>query len=344
MDSYVLELNRIDLKNTDLVSVIVPVYNCKDYVSRCVESIMDQTYKNLEIIIVNDGSTDETLKIVDELAKRDNRIKIIDKENGGLSSARNAGISVAKGNYISFVDGDDWIEPDTYELALKVKNKTNADIVSYGIKQVSSYEIREKGLDRVCINSYYNDEIMENYMRVTTQKGGYSVCKCLFKAQTIDGLKFREGKVNEDIEYKFDAISNSKIFALCESDQYYYFQSGNSLSLGKFKVRDFDLLDAAERVELKSRLMGKDINRFARIKVARTYLSWLCKVALYGVEDNINKTELINRCTTELRKRFWLLITSPMKVSRKVLLILFATNYNCTEKIIRVASKFVGEF
>lgn len=102
-----------------LISIIVPIYNVELYLEKCIESIINQTYKNLEIILVDDGSTDSCGKICDEYAKKDNRIKVIHKINGGLSDARNKGMEIAKGKYIGFVDGDDYVASDMYETLYK---------------------------------------------------------------------------------------------------------------------------------------------------------------------------------------------------------------------------------
>ena len=107
------------MEMNELISVVVPVYNVENYLEKCVSSITNQTYKNLEIILVNDGSKDNSGAICDDLAKNDSRIKVIHKENGGLSDARNTGINVATGEYIGFVDSDDWIERDMYEQLYK---------------------------------------------------------------------------------------------------------------------------------------------------------------------------------------------------------------------------------
>ena len=114
------------------ISVIVPVYKVEKYLDRCVESIVNQTYKNLEIILVDDGSPDNCPAICDAWANKDERIKVIHKENGGVSSARNRGIDAATGDYIGFVDSDDWIEPDMYELLADNAKKYDADISRCG--------------------------------------------------------------------------------------------------------------------------------------------------------------------------------------------------------------------
>ena len=113
----------------DTISVIVPVYKVEPYLKQCVDSIINQTYKNLEIILVDDGSTDNCGKICDEYASKDNRIKVLHIENGGPAVARNAGLDIATGKYIGYVDSDDYIEPDMYETLYNAMIKTNAGLV-----------------------------------------------------------------------------------------------------------------------------------------------------------------------------------------------------------------------
>ena len=119
-----------------LVSVIIPAYNIEDYIGRCLDSIISQTYKNLEIIVVDDGSRDHTGEILDNYAKKDRRIKVIHKENGGVSSARNKGIEAAEGDYIGFIDGDDLIEPEMYKTLVDLLEEENADIAHCGYQMV----------------------------------------------------------------------------------------------------------------------------------------------------------------------------------------------------------------
>ena len=119
-----------------LVSVIIPAYNIEDYIGRCLDSIISQTYKNLEIIVVDDGSRDYTGEILDNYAKKDRRIKVIHKENGGVSSARNKGIEAAEGDYIGFIDGDDLIEPGMYKTLVDLLEEENADIAHCGYQMV----------------------------------------------------------------------------------------------------------------------------------------------------------------------------------------------------------------
>ena len=126
------------------ISVIVPVYNVEQYLERCVDSIINQTYKNLEIILVNDGSTDNSGQLCDKLAKKDNRIRVIHKENGGLSDARNVGIDEAKSDLIGFIDSDDYIDEDMYELLINNMKNANADLSMCGHYDVYIMFLRHK--------------------------------------------------------------------------------------------------------------------------------------------------------------------------------------------------------
>lgn len=182
-----------------LLSVIVPVYNVEKYLNKCIESIVNQTYKNLEIILVDDGSPDNCHLICDDWAQRDGRIKVIHKKNAGVSSARNAGLDEARGSFIGFVDGDDIIYEDFYETLLAEAIKNDADISacafsylndSYGKYKESECYIKSKKL-------YDSQELLNEYF--DSCKGEWvSFCNKIIKASLFDGLRFPKGRVFED--------------------------------------------------------------------------------------------------------------------------------------------------
>ena len=116
-----------------MVSIIIPVYNVEKYLPRCIESVLSQTYSSIEIILVDDGSVDNSGKICDEIASVNPKVKVIHKENGGLSDARNAGIKIAQGEYFSFIDSDDWIHEDTYRILADKIKQNHADIICFGM-------------------------------------------------------------------------------------------------------------------------------------------------------------------------------------------------------------------
>ena len=215
-------------KNEYTVSVIVPIYNVEEYIDKCIESIINQTYENLEIILIDDGSTDKCPEICDAYAIKDKRIKVIHKENGGLSSARNSGLDICSGDYIAFVDGDDWIEPNTYEQMLKVLISKNVDIVYYAVKKVYS-----NGKEEICFR-YYDNEVVLSAKEVVKDllldKIGSQVWKCLYKKHLWNNVRFPVGRLYEDIATTFRVCANAKTVSFTDTAFYNYRINNTSIS------------------------------------------------------------------------------------------------------------------
>ena len=165
--------------NVPLISIIVPVYNVENYLARCIESLVAQTYPNLEILLINDGSTDGSWKICQEYGNTHTNIKIFSKNNGGLSSTRNFGLNKATGEYIGFIDSDDWTEPDMFEYlySLIADYKAEAVQVEYELAYEDNHKFKSKTEHIKIIND--SDSILQYYMEKTTVSGDYSVCICL---------------------------------------------------------------------------------------------------------------------------------------------------------------------
>ncbi len=220
---------------TPLISVIVPVYNLEKYLVRCIESIIGQTYKNLEIILIDDGSTDTSGQIIDEFKKKDNRIKVIHKENGGESSARNTGLRMATGEYIAFCDCDDWMDLDMYETLAWELNQENIDMVASGwYKETdsSSQEIR----NALPVNSqvFGGDELLKYlYMRDSYRGFAYMWDK-LYKREILkdkDGnwILFREDlRLGGDVLYLAEVALNVKRAKYVDRAFYHYYQRDKS--------------------------------------------------------------------------------------------------------------------
>ena len=143
------------------ISIIIPVYNVEKYLSICLDSILAQSFTDFEVICINDGSDDKSLEILNEYKNKDSRIRVISQENAGVSAARNRGLNVANGEYISFVDPDDWIEPDCYEIAYNKAVNTNADMLFFGAKYVTDEIVEEKNLKSLYICLEENDNLNE---------------------------------------------------------------------------------------------------------------------------------------------------------------------------------------
>lgn len=320
------------INRNPLISVIVPIYNGEKYLTRCIDSIRNQTYENIEIILVDDGSSDNSGKICDEIANEDSRVIVIHKKNGGLSSARNVGMQASTGKYIGFVDSDDWIAPEMYGYLMRLIKSSDSDIAQIECKFAREYSFETekcKPIEEV----FEGKEILQYYMTTTTITGSYSVCRCLFKKESISNLHFREGKINEDIDFKYKALANCKRFVQSNLVKYFYFQSTGSISTSGLKRRDYDLYDAAEKLYKLTKDENYGSIRFlGEVKKKRTAFSLLSKIAYYGVSDpSIDKQKAVKNLTKELRHNLPTLLKSPMKVNRKIVAVLLSINIHLVE-------------
>lgn len=220
-----------------MVSIIVPVYKTEKYLRKCVEAILAQTYKDLEIILVDDGSPDTCPLICDELAKTDNRIKVIHKENGGLSSARNEGLKEATGKYITFVDSDDTINPQMIECLFKALLTNNADISMCGCRTITS-EGKLLAMDTFedC-HIYKNEELINNVVLPLK-----TACwNKLFKRSVIKGHLFPERRIHgEDLVFISSIINDKTTLVTTDYIGYNYYKRGCSITTSSFNNSAFD--------------------------------------------------------------------------------------------------------
>lgn len=212
-----------------LVSIIVPVYNILEYLPRCVRSITAQTYENLEIILVDDGSTDGTGQLCDSLSKEDARIRVFHKENGGSSSARNYGIAHAGGEYLGFVDSDDYVAPDMYERLVKALLKSGK-----GIAQIGRDEIDEDGnrLPDLCVPPEKEQEISyEDFLKeLFMHRGDCSFCTKLIKRNLLGTRRFPEGVLNEDFHLLVELLAEEQadVISLPGYGYHVFYRSGSN--------------------------------------------------------------------------------------------------------------------
>lgn len=239
-----------DMNQNDKISVIVPVYNVEKYIRCCVDSIIDQTYENIEIILVDDGSTDSSGTLCDEyLAKESNNkiIKVIHKENGGTSSARNAGKKLATGKYIGFVDADDYIHPRMYEKMIEVMKETCSSIVVCRFDYVSDdcvvntcYEE-----DGKIIGTFTAKEALKNLLVDDSSVNSGIMCDKLFDINLFNGLDFPEGLRHED-DYLIHHLFGDASKVTYLSDKYYYYRIRSGSFMNRFSLKNVDLLLAHE--------------------------------------------------------------------------------------------------
>ncbi|MCR5223874.1 MAG: glycosyltransferase [Bacilli bacterium] len=220
-----------------LISVIVPIYNVEEYLNKCVDSIIGQTYKNLEIILVDDGSPDNCPELCDEYLKIDKRVKVIHKKNGGLSDARNEGVRISTGEYISFIDSDDYVPNNFIEELFNGYIKEDADISICDIKVI--YDDKE-----IVEESMKGDEI--NQLNAINTPFAASACNKLFKSEIIKKCPFEVGKINEDIAVVIPIIANSKKIAYVTSTTYNYVQRDTSIQGVSFTDKRYDVFDGVD--------------------------------------------------------------------------------------------------
>lgn len=232
-----IEMNKI-------VSVIIPVYKVEHYLSRAVDSVLKQTYQHLDIVLVDDGSPDRCGKICDEYALMDSRVRVIHKNNGGLSSARNAGLEIAIGEYILFVDSDDIIHPHMIERLLKVAEMEKCDIVQCSFFRFDSDIPKEQVTDRTKLISKYEAlERIDNavYMAAWNK---------IYKKELFLNIRFPEGKIHEDVGCTYRLFYASKRIAIVLDELYGYFVNPDSITTSKIKLNKLDLIDAyADQME-----------------------------------------------------------------------------------------------
>ncbi len=221
------------MKKEPKISIIIPVYKVEQFLERCVSSVTTQTYKNLEIILVDDGSPDGSPAICDKLANEDKRIKVIHKKNGGVSSARNEALKKATGDYVAFVDSDDWVEKTMYEEMLNIALEEDADMTFCKMKEARSDGTFSN------YNEFNLDKLKEKKIEYffINAKSGFDLvgvlggpCRTLFKKSTIEGLEFNTTlKYGEDLFFLLKVFEKAKNVAICDNYFYNYYKNVESV-------------------------------------------------------------------------------------------------------------------
>ena len=279
-----------------LISIIVPVYNVKDYLSKCLQSICGQTYKNLEIILIDDGSSDGSGELCDLFAQRDGRIKVIHQANAGQSAARNRGLAVAQGEFLGFVDSDDWIEPDMYEFLYHLLKENGADIsicshyietavktrVKHSSGQFSSFSREE------AIRTLVEDKRIRNYM-----------WDKLYKRQLFAGIYFPVNRVFEDIAVSYQIFYKTQKVVMQDCPKYHYVIREGSAMQGKYNPqKEYQLFLAV--CEQNDFILAKGIWDRSPIFVIQRGLHLIDHIQL--VERSFAAEDIVNKVLFEIHK------------------------------------------
>lgn len=224
-----------------LVSIIIPIYKVEPFLRQCLDSVVNQTYANLEIVLVDDGSPDDCPQICDEYASKDNRIIVIHKKNGGLSDARNAGLDICRGGYIYFLDGDDVLPQNCIETLYEVISQENAEIASSSYIEFKNDEQLSK---KATLSDHYavinGSEALVLLCKDNTP-GLMSSCMKIYKKECFDGIRFPKGKLYEDARTNYKIYQRCKKICYTQSPLYYYrIHEGSIMANTKGVIYDLD--------------------------------------------------------------------------------------------------------
>lgn len=308
-----------------IISVIVPVYKVEKYLNRCVDSILSQTFNHIEIILINDGSPDKCGEICNEYAKLDNRIKVVHKENEGLSSARNIGLSIAEGEYVAFVDSDDYIHPRMYEVLYKQARKHSSDIVICNYKDVY-------------YNDYPKDQTINtqfqaiNYTNIGALAQLYDIngvqfviaCNKLYRREMFDNLEYEKGRLHEDEFIAHKLLYRGKRITYVPVDLYYYLQRKEGIIRSGFSMKKLDAVEAYSiRIEFLRSIQQRDLMKKAEYSYVSLLFDYYFKVQKY-FPDSKKELKLLRK---DFCKHLVSLIRNPYFIPKeKVGWLLFAIN------------------
>lgn len=296
----------------DLISIIVPIYNVEPYLRKCVSSILEQTYQNLEIILVDDGSPDNCSAICDEYSEKDARIRVIHKENGGLSDARNAGLDIMTGKYVGFVDSDDWIEPDMYEKLLENMKSFEADMSFGGVAD----ELEKDGaITTIKVSDYGSEPFAESSVDAMKRYflGSWAAWDKLYKATLFDDIRYPKGEINEDEAIVLQLLHQCK--KVCYTNQVFYHymkrEQGESITMSSFSIKDLAWKKHCKENLFFIRERYPELERYAA-KRYRDSLMWhITKASL--LEDYLPYEAELNQIISELRKERLIFGKIPME-------------------------------
>lgn len=283
----------------DLISVIVPVYNVEEYIRECLNSIINQTYKKLEIILIDDGSTDKSGEICEEYMAKDNRIKVIHQRNAGLSDARNAGIEIATGNYIQFIDSDDYIDEDMLETLYNLIIENDADIA-----MCSNYILKDGIKSCECSNKKYIYDRKEALKEILIDETirSYSWNK-LAKKELFDKIRFPSKRVFEDVLTTPKLFEKSNKVVFLDTPKYYYRQRNGSILNKQTKQLRLQYINAAMEINQFIKEKESSLENYCAYNVAHITIKTFNDIGFFSMYDLLDE-EIIKKLYEKTRKIF----------------------------------------
>lgn len=312
---------------TPRLSIIVPIYNVEKYLPQCLESLVNQTLKDIEIILVNDGSTDDSEAICASFAKKDKRIKMYSKPNGGLSDARNYGLCHASSDIVGFIDSDDYVDLDMFQVLLDLKERTNAEIAVGGVKMTTNdgsvYLTRAVETEMVSKRHDAMEELLKS-KRILN-----SVCNKIFDVSLFKDIEFPIGRLYEDEYVTYKLFDQANLIAMTNQVFYYYRSSPQSITHKAFSEREFDRIYASQ---IKVEYIKKKYPDL--VQYAQRYLVYDCVMALSKMTNYEKSYDKLTR--DNIRKNLKCFLQSDYSKGTKIFAIIAALAPSISVKIFNV--------
>lgn len=303
------------------ISVIVPVYKVEKYLDRCIESIVNQTYPDFELILVDDGSPDGSPILCDKWAEKDSRVHVIHKKNGGASSARNAGLKIAKGNWIAFADSDDWLNETALKTLYDLAKKYNVPMAIGGMRVAQKYTDTQATAKQDAVVLSRTD-LMSRLFRLNGEPDTHSVCGTIIQRDILDGYTFIEGKMNEDVEACYYLARKCEAAVYTDAPLYNYFKNVEGVTNSGFSKKKLDLLDVWEVVQKQVEQYTPEYGYACEVNCKRARFTLLTQMSLNGYDHHDPfMVETKRKLKREVRGAFWELMKWKMPMSRKVILV-----------------------
>jgi len=317
------------------ISVIIPVYNVEKYLEKCILSVMNQSFRDLEIILVDDGSSDSSGDICDNYAKKDTRIKVIHKENGGLSDARNTGTSQATGKYLIYIDSDDYIDTDMLKILYEDITKNDVDMAVCGIYDVYEGVKRSQCSEKEQFVCSYIEAFR---LMLIGQKIKVSICNSLLKREILSSVRFVVGKHYEDVYFRTDLLPLIKKVSINTMSLYYYIHRSASITTGKFNKSSWDIIKAYER---NLKVVEKNYPELR--DVAEFRIQWAYFVVMDRMMDNKHYWEIpgYQKVRKTLKKKAFSIIRSQyFHKTRRIAAVALFINVKLYYLLLRLQKKY----
>ncbi|MCI5606734.1 MAG: glycosyltransferase [Treponema sp.] len=298
---------------TPKISIIVPVYNVEKYLKRCIDSILAQTFTDFECILIDDGSPDNCPAICDEYAKADKRIKVIHQENKGVSAARNAGLDTAKGEWIGFVDSDDWIEPNMYEQMLGSVNK-NVDVIICSVFGIENKVLKKEFDSSAAVKYLFGDKGFQGY-----------VWSKIIRKEIIGNSRFdTRYKYMEDLSFLYEVFHKCNNFIWNTTPLYHYEQNETSCVHQKGLTEQ-----AVTGILCYEELISSEHNDVIKKLIVKDYINFIMSLCIHELKINKNKKNLLVLIEKIKQKSNYVFFTKNLTIKRKILAILLSNSLFC---------------